>query len=356
MPPGRAARGEQVHVGPARDLPVDGLAHLDQVDRPPRPRPAQPTGRARGGGCPCRRAGRGPRRRRPTRGPRRRRGRRPWPRTGCGSPRRPARATVTVRRPASVAMGTSGPSPGSASSSAWARQRMPLPLISARDPSALRSSIRIGRAVARRRRGGPDEAVGADARVPVAQGARQVGVEGVGGVGVEQDEEVVAQAVVLRETHVGVQSARRRPVCGPVSPTPPAPPAPSSRRRPPPRARPAGWPGRRPRRASGSGDRGGTTTPAAGRSGGCGGRPGRGRRRAARRPPRGTPAPGSPAPGGPCGTGPAGRRAGARPRRGSRRPSAGGTGPRCARRRRRAAGARRPGGSGSAGRRRGPGP
>jgi hypothetical protein len=43
--------------------------------------------------------------------------------------------------------------------------------------------------------------------VPVAQSPGQVGVEGVGAVEVEQDEEVVAQAVVLRETHVGVQSA-----------------------------------------------------------------------------------------------------------------------------------------------------
>src|SRR5918997_1487417 len=56
--------------------------------------------------------------------------------------------TVTVRRPASVAMGISSPGdpspcPGQPpSTSAWARQRMPLPLISAREPSALRSSIR----------------------------------------------------------------------------------------------------------------------------------------------------------------------------------------------------------------------
>src|ERR671916_251562 len=53
--------------------------------------------------------------------------------------------TVTVRRPASVWMGiSSSPArPGHPPSSmAWARQRMPLPLISAGEPSALRNSIR----------------------------------------------------------------------------------------------------------------------------------------------------------------------------------------------------------------------
>ena len=47
----------------------------------------------------------------------------------------------TVRRPASVATVSTGGSASPAWNIAWARQRMPLPLISAVEPSALSSSM-----------------------------------------------------------------------------------------------------------------------------------------------------------------------------------------------------------------------
>ena len=100
-----------------------------------------------------------------------------WP-----SHRRAARSADTVDRPRPGGgqrprtAGRGGTSP--ASSAAWARQRMPLPLISASLPSALRSSKQQGVGPRRHRRAGrPDQPVGADAPVAVAHGAGQPGVD-----------------------------------------------------------------------------------------------------------------------------------------------------------------------------------
>src|SRR5690606_24024260 len=73
-------------------------------------------------------------------------------------------------------------------------------------------------------RRGADDAVGADAGVAVAQGPRHAIVERVGAVRIEQDEEVVAEAVVLGQAHVSIPSARPGPGTGAI--TRPAVPAP----------------------------------------------------------------------------------------------------------------------------------
>ncbi len=80
--------------------------------------------------------------------------------------------------------------------SAWAKQRMPLPLISARLPSALYSDHRRGEPV-----GGlaDEQPVGADAPCAVAHAAGERGE--IVDTGVEHDEEVVAEAVVLGQLH-----------------------------------------------------------------------------------------------------------------------------------------------------------
>ena len=54
----------------------------------------------------------------------------------------PRETTAARRVPASVSMATAGPETMPASMTARAKQRRPLPLVSARPPSALRSSIR----------------------------------------------------------------------------------------------------------------------------------------------------------------------------------------------------------------------
>ena len=88
------------------------------------------------------------------------RGRRAARRGGC----------VTVRGPGGGGDHEGGPATTSpASSAAWARQRIPLPLISASLPSALRSSMVSVGPIGVGRPGGPDEPVGADPAVAVAQ-------------------------------------------------------------------------------------------------------------------------------------------------------------------------------------------
>ena len=123
-----------------------------------------------GGGCPCR-----PRRAAPV-------GRTRW---GWSSPevdRAPCRRRRQARPGRSPAVVLDGADAGRgghretragrtrpASTAAWARQRMPLPLISAAPPSALRSSIdELGAVPAG---GDPDDPVGPDPAVAVAQGA-----------------------------------------------------------------------------------------------------------------------------------------------------------------------------------------
>ena len=90
---------------------------------------------------------------------------------------------------------------------------MPLPLISARLPSALNSSIITSvRSPPAWTRRDPQQAVGADAAMAVAQRARASRAgDGAGAVEVEQDEEVVAEAVVLGQPHAAqVCPSRRR--------------------------------------------------------------------------------------------------------------------------------------------------
>ena len=89
-----------------------------------------------------------------------------------------------------------------ASTAAWARQRIPFPLISATPPSALRRSM--ARSASPAAGDDPDHPVGADAEPPVAQGADQrPGPAGSGVVDVHQDQEVVAGTVVLGQVEDG---------------------------------------------------------------------------------------------------------------------------------------------------------
>ena len=136
---------------------------------------------------------------------------------------------------------------------------MPLPLISAAEPSALQQLHRDVGAVRRRRvaRMRPSAPMPG---VPVAQSARPASASTrVGAVEVEQDEEVVAQAVVLGEAHAPVCRRPVRPGRSPVA-------SPEGAQQG--RERVSGS-----RRASRCGGRGGTTTAGGGRTGGCGGRP-----------------------------------------------------------------------------------
>ena len=99
-----------------------------------------------------------------------------WLMTVAGSFASVPGRTWTARTPASVAMRSSTSSTPRRRASAWARHRMPLPLISACDPSALnrvitrsiRSGVRIGPAAV----GAEDQAVGTDTAAPVAPTAR----------------------------------------------------------------------------------------------------------------------------------------------------------------------------------------
>ena len=169
---------------------VDGVGVVDQ--------------RPRGAGCPRRRCRGDAATRRSA--------------TASGPPRAPVLAapistlTMASRWSATVVHGDDARTPPSvptaqsalcsprASATAWPRQRMPLPLISARLPSAFHSvmttstpagSARDGRRGSARRRRCP---------AAVAQGTSAVAVHGDGAVDlVEHDEEVVAEAVVLGE-------------------------------------------------------------------------------------------------------------------------------------------------------------
>ena len=165
---------------------------------------------------------------------------------------------------------------------------MPLPLISARLPSALRSSM------AKRRRPSspvvgrdPDEPVGADAPVAVAHARRRCPRRSAG----------------RRRRSSRTRKSLPRPwclvrrmrwsFCRAIECMPHAV---DVRRA-----------GRRPRRPSGCGGRGGTSAPGGGRSGGCGATArSTASSRRARRPGGGRAARGSRGPGGPCGTGPPG--------------------------------------------------
>ena len=194
---------------------------------------------------------------------------------------------------------------------------MPLPLISARPPSALNSCIVTSRRPSPTADpgGDPQEAVGADAAMAIADGARGRTRHRAGAVQIEQDEEVVAEAVVLGQPH--------RDSSVPVTA-----PRPTRFARGGPRL------GRDPTRrgAIRCADHGGTRPVAGGRTAGCGARPGRGPRPACTPPcevrgqllvaerlaPRSATAlVAAPASGG--------------PRRRSRRRAAGGSEPRCGR-------------------------
>ena len=109
--------------------------------------------------------------------------------------------SATSRRPRACAPAARRPCRCPARAANAARQRMPLPLISASPPSALRSVIRAVGPGRRLGRTDGDDAVGADPPVAVAQGhdlgRRECGLEP--GATRRGDEEVVAGGVELRE-------------------------------------------------------------------------------------------------------------------------------------------------------------
>ena len=182
---------------------------------------------------------------------------------------------------------------------AWARQRMPLPLISARLPSALNSVHRRRPAPSPSRGPGvtAQQPVGADAGMAIAQ-ARAPARPSTGAGAVESsssDEEVVAEAVVLGQLHADSSL----PGAGDAMSSDGIPRADRLRRG-----------------ATRCVDRGGTTLAGGGRTGGCGEWPGRAPRPAWRRRRGGPAAPGSRAPGPAVRESPSGR---ARSRRTSSR-------------------------------------
>ena len=154
---GRRSRGDELDVEPSGKRSAPCRREVVRW-------PGRASRRARGGGCRCRRSSRRPRRspsiERP--GPCRRSR---DARRVVGRPARGARPpSVATRRP-------SGRRPDRRAPTAWTRQRMPLPLISARLPSALQQLHRDVGAVAARC--SAEQPVGADAAVAVAQRARQ---------------------------------------------------------------------------------------------------------------------------------------------------------------------------------------
>ena len=108
-------------------------------------------------------------------------------------------AYSTVRVPAAVATVKRGGRTQPASTAAWARHRMPLPLISASPPSALCSCMETSQPS--RPGADPDDPVRADAAAAVGQQADLGHREPDGVVGVEHDQEVVAGPFVLGGVH-----------------------------------------------------------------------------------------------------------------------------------------------------------
>ncbi len=268
---GTGAHGDELDVDPPGVLPLERRSQRGHVD----------VGRDRdrgapGGGCPCRPGG--PVGRRTCGG---RSGPRPAPPMSTeapAEPRPPPARYSTVRTPARVATVNVGGCTRPAPTAAWARQRMPLPLISATPPSALREvhgqvgPVRPGRRPGsprrRRRRTG-----GRTGRGP-ASGSRACRSSSV-----HQHQEVVAGPVVLGQVEgSGVVAsagahgaASQSPTLAPASGTSPKRAAIGTHR--------VVAPGPTTR----YGDRGGTTPSAAGRRPGSAGRPGR-RRRSSGRP------------------------------------------------------------------------
>ena len=197
--PGAAPGSDDLDVGAAGGRPVDGAPSATRSMSSAAPAGAPPASTRCGLPTSTRAAARA-RRPRPTRARRDDLGLRPCRRTMLGRRVEPREDGDGAERRRRWRPWHGGAAARPGSSSAWARQRMPLPLISAREPSALSSSMvtargrpapPVWRGGGRRRRG---RCAGRTARAP---GRRH----GVGAVEVEQDEEVVAQAVVLGEAH-----------------------------------------------------------------------------------------------------------------------------------------------------------
>ena len=132
-----------------------------------------------------------------------------------------SRETVTRRRPAAVSTSNSSPRSEPALAATHARQRTPLPLISARPPSAFSSVIVQSRTVAAG--ADRDEAVGADAAVAVAERRDHDRVErGLGRIERDLHQEVVPRRVELGEREIGHGAAASTGAARPVArvPTP----------------------------------------------------------------------------------------------------------------------------------------
>ena len=201
----------------------------------------------------------------------------------------PGRAVLDRSHPAMVITRNAGGSTSPASTAAWARQRIPLPLISATLPSALRSSMVRSASPATGQ--DPDRPRRPDAALPVAQGPHRSAPTGPAGRRGRAHQEVVTRPWCL------VRRSGRVVASVGSSSRPSLPPAPGPGRRPTQRQH-HNQPGRSPGPATRYGDRAGTTPTVGGRRPGSAAWPRRPPRPGDARPRDGPAARGSRGPGG----------------------------------------------------------